>query len=186
MAFPPHLLTCDQALLPFFCIPGLCFCSVKHRGKSLLWMFSVKASRQLSNCRLHNSQSGPICLFIGKQDKAGARNRLLFYDLQSFLLSTAMLYVTVGQWSLFQRSPELELEKERYATRYLPWALRDHKAVTSQVPSAFLLVLVLSWDFKSFSQNCGDTWAVSTVLRTLLHKLFYYSGKALAVGSQQE
>lgn len=87
--------------------------NVKHLGKSLLGMFSVKASGQLSNCRLHKWQSGPMCLFIGKQDKADARNRSLFYGLQSSLLSTAMLYVTVGQCSLFQRSPELELEKER-------------------------------------------------------------------------
>lgn len=112
VAFPPHLLTCDRSFLPFLCIPGLCFCSVKLPGNSLLWMFSVKASRQLSNCRLHNSQSGPMCLSLGKQNKADARNRSLFYDLKSFLMSTAMLYVTVGQCSLLQRSPELELEKE--------------------------------------------------------------------------
>lgn len=62
---------------------------------------------------MHNWQSGPMCLFIGKQDKTDARNRSLFYDLQGSLLSTAMLYVTVGQCSLLQRSPELELEKER-------------------------------------------------------------------------
>lgn len=62
----------------------------------------------------------------------------------------------------------------------------DIKAVTSQVPSAFLLILMLRWDFRSFSQNCVDTWEVSTVFRTLLHMLFYYSGKALAIRSQQE
>lgn len=156
MAFPPHLLTCDQSSILLY--PKALFL---HLGKSLLWMFSVKASRQLSNCRLHNSRSGPMCLFIGKQDKAGARNRSLFYDLQNFLLSTATLYVTVGQCSLFQRSPELKLEKERCAGRYQPRTLGDLKAVTSQVPSAFLLVLVPRWDFRSFSQNCVDTWAAS-------------------------
>lgn len=95
---------------------------------------------------MHNWQSGPMCLFIGKQDKTDARNRSLFYDLQSSLLSTAMLYVTVGQCSLLQRSPELELEKERCSGSSELW----------EIPKQLLPGYILP-----FYWFCSHTWGVS-------------------------
>lgn len=46
-------------------------------------------------------------------------------------MSTAMPYVTVGQCSLLQRSPELELEKERYAGDISPKIWRYQSCYSS-------------------------------------------------------
>jgi len=91
-----------------------------------------------------------------------------FFHLQSFPLSTAKLYVVVGEYFVRVESwaqagegavPWCETSAQHWTSKLLP--LRD-----------FLLFYwswnMLRWEFRSFSQNHVDTWAVSTALRAVL------------------